>query len=809
MPSNSHSPKESLEIRANDGELDGGQEALIPLLARTNGADPANDDDDDDNNNEAASYQQQKGRPNRQVRLYAVAGLTLMVFMAYAIVRSVSPARPSYASAKTSVPALDHLLGMLLHTTTPATLANDFLQHSDSVNFGVVPFSDRAFSPVYTPAPLEHALTTEGWSASCLETFVATGDLCAELHGKHQDPQVKMDVVWTWVNGSSSEILSDWMARASQGRRKRSLSPSVRHRRAGASVHRHFRDHDELRFSIRSVLASVSDKNLSTLHLVVGDTPASLGEDTLAQNESRPLGNDSSDYAASLHYAQVPHWTELASLQLAPPNTTSAAERGAAPFFRIHPHSTLFRAPPTSPESEAPEIDAAEWRSSVVPSFNSLAIESQLANLDFTAKTALYLNDDFFLTRELAITDFASPLYGPVFRLQRDLLVTGVSPENTHDSADGEWKGLGYSAWLLDERFGARARPYLLHIAKVISVPLLKEMQQVFISELTTTASSRFRGDQLTEVQTLFLATHYVVEKHREALLWSFFFARADIDGSGVYSASERRDLLAALDYTPDQSSLDVAPHKRTTHVDMGSRSAEAGLPAPSHTFYQFSSADGFAYTNIHSPPDRSRSSGPIWPMLANEAGRNEPICTLHFDQCFEPEFLSAANETDMSVLETFRRIAFAKPECGDCIIALLVGKSGPRGFEAFLPSSPESPGPDNAQAIPPTAIGLGSTTWRELIYEPPVADAAALIQRYAYTLGDTPSFFYPIRGGGESLTHRLEEITNLDDEGRPALIALNDDVNSARPAILTDVNSRLERWFQETWPVPSPWEAS
>lgn len=32
-------------------------------------------------------------------------------------------------------------------------------------------------------------------------------------------------------------------------------------------------------------------------------------------------------------------------------------------------------------------------------SMDSLAIESQLANLDFTAKTALYLNDDFFLTR--------------------------------------------------------------------------------------------------------------------------------------------------------------------------------------------------------------------------------------------------------------------------------------------------------------------------------------------------------------------------------------------------------------------------
>lgn len=162
----------------------------------------------------------------------------------------------------------------------------------------------------------------------------------------------------------------------------------------------------------------------------------------------------------------------------------------------------------------------------------------------------------------------------------------------------------------------------------------------------------------------------------------------------------------------------------------MSSRSAEAGLPAPLHTFYQFSSADGFAYTNIHTPPGRSRSAGPIWPMLANEAGRTDPICTLYFDQCFEPEFLSAASETDMSVLDTFRRIAFAQPECGDCIIALLVGKSGPRGLEAFLPSSPESRGPDSTQPMPPTAIGLGSTKWQELMIEPPVPDIRARRQQ-------------------------------------------------------------------------------
>ena len=162
----------------------------------------------------------------------------------------------------------------------------------------------------------------------------------------------------------------------------------------------------------------------------------------------------------------------------------------------------------------------------------------------------------------------------------------------------------------------------------------------------------------------------------------------------------------------------------------MGSRSAEAGLPAPLRTFYQFSSADGFAYTNIHSPPDRSRSSGPIWPVLVSEAGRTEPICTLHIDQCFALEFLSAANKTDMSVLDTFQRIAFAQPECGDCIIALLVGKSGPRGLEAFLPASPESPGRDSAQPTPPAVIGLGSTKWPELQFEPPVSDIHARRQQ-------------------------------------------------------------------------------
>lgn len=169
-------------------------------------------------------------------------------------------------------------------------------------------------------------------------------------------------------------------------------------------------------------------------------------------------------------------------------------------------------------------------RSEVCPltrSVDSLAIESQLANLDFTAKTALYLNDDFFLTRvcpnshdehvcaEVDIGSARNSLSRTLRRLSTvqsfDSSEISSSPASlrktptTLPTANGRGSGIahGYLVRLAfylaqvndsgglhtsrtDERFGPRARPYLLHIAKVISVPILKEMQQVFISELTT-----------------------------------------------------------------------------------------------------------------------------------------------------------------------------------------------------------------------------------------------------------------------------------------------------------------------------------
>jgi len=296
-----------------------------------------------------------------------------------------------------------------------------------------------------------------------------------------------------------------------------------------------------LRFSVRSVLQSLGSATLSTLHLVVGDSPLCSPADRLLVDSGVPPLRGQQ----SVRAAQIPQWLDLPSVEFSEPSLGSPAQ---SPRLLVHPHSEVFKA-----GSTGDEVEARSWLQRVTPSFNrcvwspalpfaslahsahahSLAIESQLANIPSTAQVAVYLNDDFFLHRvrrtltlllearradlrksqPFALADMASPLSGPVLRLQRDLLVRGVPPDDTHDDPEGEWRGLGYSAFLLgtlsrasvphrdwrgrpglckssrslrtDERFGKRARPYLVHVAKTVSLPVLREAQQVFLDALT------------------------------------------------------------------------------------------------------------------------------------------------------------------------------------------------------------------------------------------------------------------------------------------------------------------------------------
>ncbi|GAA5983287.1 hypothetical protein JCM11641_002250 [Rhodosporidiobolus odoratus] len=702
-----------------------------------------------------------------------------------------------------------------------------YLLDPASENNGVIPFPSVAYSALYRPPTLQHPLSTFNWpSLSCLDEWVSSSELCVNASRYWAGENApKIDVVSSWVNGSSAEIMADWRKKVSDevGRLekvKRAHGETSRHlqkRAAGSSVVRHFREHDELRFSIRSILSSLPQSRLSTVHLIVSDTPAYspfAPPVSPSANQTDLLTFD----PLTTRFAQIPHWVNSSTLELA-----RLCERKGLnePKLRVHPTSEFFKTAISGlPAEEAglEELAAVGWQEEVLPSFNSLAIESQFANLDNVSPTALYLNDDFFLMASLTSGDIDSPLSGSVFRMQRDLLVSGVAPEDAqHTNGDGEWRGLGYSAWLLDRRFGERKRPYLVHVAKTLPMPILKEMQQVFLTELTATAAAQFRGKGPTEVAMMFLLTHYVVEKHREALLWSFLVARSDPDRSGTYSPSERQALLAALGGFGYSQEIAAPFPLREPFSSLLSSTVLAGLPAPAQTTFEFSSRDGYAYLGLEDAPGfpAIRDS---WPSFSprdtpdadvasdvnpNEAEASSTMCTLDLLLCFGEAFLSTKSNSSFVVNEVFRRVAYDQPQCGDCLIALLLGKSGEKGLEAFLPSADTAQ--DASQEVQAEALALEGTRWEELDFSKGLDGpgslrqrAATLIQRYAYTIGSSSASFQSIKYGGPVLSARLAALSSEN----PAFLALNDDIMVKGEAGLEDVDRRMKKWFEEEWPV-------
>jgi hypothetical protein len=97
--------------------------------------------------------------------------------------------------------------------------------------------------------------------------------------------------------------------------------------------------------------------------------------------------------------------------------------------------------------------------------------------------TEFQFSSSSFVTTNLTLADLATPLYGPVLRLQVDLPVTGRPVARAGDNFEGEWPSLDYTNWLLDQRFGQRPRPYATHTSKTFLKPILLEMEAIWGEE--------------------------------------------------------------------------------------------------------------------------------------------------------------------------------------------------------------------------------------------------------------------------------------------------------------------------------------
>lgn len=155
------------------------------------------------------------------------------------------------------------------------------------------------------------------------------------------------------------------------------------------------------------------------------------------------------------------------------------------------------------------------------------------------------------------------------------------------DTPSGEWRPLKYSNYLLSERFGRRKRPYMVHVAKSISPSILREVATIWSSEFAETSSHRFRGER--DVYTTFLHGHYIVERWRELLLWSWIVGRIGNDDDSL-GEEERTRLWIETGGSENLNEFLVLLKMRSTLEKQRVKEAleDAGEQQPAATEYIF-----------------------------------------------------------------------------------------------------------------------------------------------------------------------------------------------------------------------------
>ncbi|KIY68296.1 hypothetical protein CYLTODRAFT_443420 [Cylindrobasidium torrendii FP15055 ss-10] len=592
------------------------------------------------------------------------------------------------------------------HTTSgPSTSLEESLAMVEHQGILYDPFRPKTSSQLVKDFRIRPIRAHSLISDECLDHWVSTSvwdGPCAVL----AVDEAAIDIIWTWTNGSDP------------------FHEHTRSRYIGETGHHpknaRFREHDELRFSLRSAMLATSAWKNSAWHVITPDV-----EDP--QDGSKRLG-------------LLPQWV----------NTNTSAQRvGDRAPITFHHDSQLFRYARTGRQEYDPE-EVEEWRAKVLPTFNSHAIEAQFSNLDpkVVSENIITTNDDQYLLIPMPPSAFHSPLYGPVLRLDRGIKVGG-DDKATADGG-GEWLSLGWTAHQLNQRFGTRQRSYVVHDARSFSLPLMHEVSLAFADQFTYTALSRFRGMHNTppevEINTIFISTHWIIERHREALLWSWVVAKWG-GRDGTLTAEKKKQMWLEMGGVVGEDVLSVTtPTMKTTRERVTSN---------------------FENANLQSPASPSRSEvGDTEYSWTSHDGHQVPYSlqrTISRELC-----LGSASER---AWDRFLDLAQRNIGCGDAILTMLKTTSQSLGLEVFLPpaSTPmRYPGVEEPLTLPlvlpnePLALPVNPRAW-----------AVRLIHRYSYALGSSPTKFFGIT----TLRGAKSQMKGVDAQTDLAFLCINDDM--------------------------------
>ena len=346
-----------------------------------------------------------------------------------------------------------------------------------------------------------------------------------------------------------------------------------------------------------------------------------------------------------------------------------------------------------------------------------------------------------------AASDIYSPLFGPVMGFKANSYSTTSPPTDVDAHRFGEKPFLIYTSWLLNRRFGIRKRKGQGHFGHSLSREIMREAIGSFPGPELMSACKRFRGEPGFQLYSWYATFHYLIERHREALLWSYIILRSDVNDDGYLDSDERRPIQVEI--IQGMKTEGKLTYRKRNYFHVAQLLQKAGLDAPKvNTDVTWTSLDG------------------------PQAIRDVDCAEFDVNECLAPGFSLSSNSSArnpmFSTAVIFDRVARQMPKCGDCLLKLVLNQI-PRGLDPLLPRMKQ----------------------RE---KRVLAVKAAMRYRYAII---NPDALFVMVTDAEQVDHAL--VGPYVREGRPLAgqLCLNDDVATDDASELADVKQAMTELYQ------------
>jgi hypothetical protein len=221
----------------------------------------------------------------------------------------------------------------------------------------------------------------------CLELWFEHGTVCdgltqtrrrrdSNVHAIRRNslplgPEEQLDVIYLWVNGTDPI----W-----QDTQETSYTAAT----IPSTPRKHYRERNELKYTMRSVKRAFSKKSLwggesshlRKVHVVTADMPLPK---MMINGVSEEIAEKVVEETSKWRIGQIPSWIKPSVFS----SSTGEKPTPDVPDLQWHFHSEIFRLPGSYIDSDnARWTSESEWKELSVPSFNSFGIENMLAWMD-------------------------------------------------------------------------------------------------------------------------------------------------------------------------------------------------------------------------------------------------------------------------------------------------------------------------------------------------------------------------------------------------------------------------------------------